>query len=109
MGSKKKEKEKAEKPLDKWTIKELRDEAGQIQGVQGVSGMNKGELLGLIREAKGIPAPKATKKTQDVREIKLKVSELKKKKEEERAAGASRSLLEIMRRKISKMKKTTRR
>jgi hypothetical protein len=109
MGSKKKDKEKADKPLDKWTIKELRDEAVQIPGVQGVSGMNKEELLGHIREAKGIPAPKAGKKTQGVREIKLKVADLKKKKEEERTQGASRNQLDIMRRKISKMKKKTRR
>jgi hypothetical protein len=108
MGSKKKDKEKAEKPLDKWTIKELRDEAAQITEVQGVSGMNKQELLVLVREAKGIPAPKAAKKTQGVREIKKKVAELRKKKDEQRAQGASRKVLDIMRRKISKMKKKTR-
>ena len=76
MAEKKKQKGKKEKPLEKWTIKELREEALQIQGIQGVHGMNKDELIEIVREHKGLPAPEK-KKTVNVREIKAKVVDLK--------------------------------
>lgn len=108
MSPKKKEqKEKKEKPLDRWTIKELREEALKIGEFQGVHGMNKEELLVALREAKGIPAPEK-KKAVSVREIKVKIGELKKQKEEEREQGSARSRLNILRRKISRLKKQTR-
>ncbi len=108
MGSKKKEKEqKKEKPLDEWTMKELRDEALKIPNVQGVHGMNKQEIIEALRIEKGIPAPEK-KKTDTVRQFKEKARTLVAKRDEERAEGASRSRLNILRRKISKLKKKTR-
>jgi len=108
MSPKKKEqKEKKEKPLDRWTIKELREEALKIGELQGVHGMNKEELLVALRKAKGIPAPEK-KKAASVREVKVKIGELKKQKEEEREQGSARSRLNILRRKISRLKKQTR-
>ena len=103
----KKQKAKKEKPLEKWTVKELREEALQIQGIQGVHGMNKDELIEIVREAKGLPAPEV-KKSKNVREIKAKVIELKKVRDKERAEGAPKDRLNILRRKISKLKKQTR-
>jgi hypothetical protein len=105
----KKKKEKKEKPLEKFTIKELREEALTIEGIQGVHGMNKEELLVLLREHKGIPDPRKKKKTKSVRDIKKKVAELKEARDKERADGAARDRLDILRRKISKLKKQTRR
>ena len=62
MSPKKKEqKEKKEKPLEKWTVKELREEALKIGELQGVHGMNKEELLVELRKAKGIAAPEKKK------------------------------------------------
>ena len=108
MAEKKKErKEKKEKPLDKWTVKELREEAMKISEVQGVSGMNKEELLTLVRKAKGLTEPEK-KKAQGVRELKKKGAELKETRGEEREKGASRSRLNILRRKIARLKKRTR-
>ena len=103
----KKQKAKKEKPLEKWTVKELREEALQIEGIQGVHGMNKEELIGIVREAKGLPAPEV-KKSKNVREIKAKVIGLKKVRDKERAEGATRERLNILRRKLSRLKKQTR-
>lgn len=107
MGQKKERKEKKEKPLEDRTIKELREEALSIGGVQGVHGMNKEELLTILRKAKGIPEPQQ-QKSASVREIKAKINQLKQLRVEERAQGAARSRLDILRRKISRLKKQTR-
>lgn len=109
MAEKKKEqKGKKEKPLDRWTIKELRDEALKIPDVQGIHGMNKEEIIELLREVKGLPAPEKKKAAVSVRDVKVKVAELKKTRAEEREQGASRSKLSILRKKISRLKKQTR-
>jgi len=107
-GKKKEQKEKKEKPLERWTVKELRDEALTVPDIQGVHGMNKEELLSVLRKAKGIEAP-PQKKTEAVRDIKLKISELKKVRDEESSQGVARGRLDILRKKMSKLKKKTRR
>lgn len=108
MGSKKKEKdEKKEKPLDEWTMKELREEALKIPNVQGVHGMNKQEIVEALRIEKGLPASEK-KKTDPVRQMKEKTKALMAKRDEERSAGATRSRLNILRKKISRIKKKTR-
>jgi DUF438 domain-containing protein len=107
-GKKKEQKEKKEKPLERRTVKELREEALTLPDVQGVHGMNKEELISILRKAKGIEAP-PQKKTEAVRDVKHKISELKKVRDEERGEGAARARLEILRKKISRLKKKTRR
>ncbi|MGB6064014.1 MAG: transcription termination factor Rho [Desulfomonilaceae bacterium] len=107
-GKKKEQKEKKEKPLERWTIKELREEALKVPETQGIHGMNKEELLAILRKAKGIEEP-PQKKAKAVRDVKAKISELKKVRDEERAQGVARTRLDILRRKISRLKKLTRR
>ncbi len=107
-GKKKEQKEKKEKPLERRTVKELREEALTLPDVQGVHGMNKEELISILRKAKGIEAP-PQKKAEAVRDIKHKISELKKVRDEERGEGVARARLEILRKKISRLKKKTRR
>ncbi len=107
MGQKKERKEKAEKPLEDRTIKELREEALAIPHVQGVHGMNKEELLTILRKAKGIPEPQKAK-AGNIREIKAKIKQLNQVREDERAQNVSRSRLTILRKKISRLKKQTR-
>lgn len=108
MAEKKKEqKGKKEKPLDRWTIKELRDEALKVPNIQGIHGMNKEEIIDFLRKEKGIPAPEKKAST-SVRNIKVKLSELRKGRDERRSEGASRTQLNILRRKISRLKKKTR-
>jgi len=106
-GKKKEQKEKKEKPLDRWTVKELREEALKIPDIQGVHGMNKEEIISLLRKARGIAEPESTK-VGSVRETKAKIVELRKLRDEERVQGASRERLSILRRKISRLKRQTR-
>ena len=46
--------EDLKKPLDKMTVKELREVALELPQITGVHGMNKAELLAAVKEAKGI-------------------------------------------------------
>lgn len=107
MGSKK-EKEKKEKPLDKMTAKELRALALTLEGIVGVHAMNKNELITAIKEAKGIVDVSTKKKSVDVRDLKSKIRTLREKKAEAEEAG-NQKLVDVFRRKISNLKKKTRR
>ncbi|MBP8645007.1 MAG: transcription termination factor Rho [Syntrophobacteraceae bacterium] len=103
-----KEKEQKEKPLDKMTAKELREMALKVEGIVGVHAMNKNELIAAIKEVKGIVEVKSGKKSADVRSLKLKLRELKEKKIQAKEEGNKR-LAGLLRRKISNLKKKTRR
>ncbi len=103
----KKEKEKKEKPLEKMTAKELRDLALATGGVVGVHAMNKAELIAAIKEIRGIVDEKK-KKDVDVRALKEKMKELKAKREQAKEDGNTR-LADAFRRRISSIKKKSRR
>jgi sulfite reductase alpha subunit-like flavoprotein len=104
----KKEKEKKEKPLDRMTAKELRDLALSTGGLVGVHAMNKAELISAIKEVRGIVDEKTKKKDVDIRSLKLKIAELQDKRE--KAAGdGKKKLADSFRRRISNLKKKTRR
>lgn len=105
MGTK--EKGTKEKPLDKMTVKELKEMAKEIPEITGAHGMNKAELLSAIKKAKGIEDETVKKADSSVREIKKKIKELK--------AGCETALntkdkktASIYRRRISRLKKKTR-
>ena len=105
----KKEKEKKQKPLDKLTAKELREMGLALGSIVGVHGMNKMELITAIKEAKGIVDEGRTKKAGiDVRGIKAKIRELKVKRIEAKDAGNAK-LADAFKRRISNLKKKTRR
>lgn len=107
--------EEKEKPLDKMTAKELREIAIQIPGVTGVHAMKKDQLLEVLKKARGIKeeAPgrkrkrKAAKKEISIRELKQKILILKR---EKAAAGEARDRgkVNILRRRINRLKKQTR-
>jgi len=96
-----------EKPLNRMTIKELREIALKIPDVQGVHGMNKEELLVLLKDYFGIKEEKK-RDVASIRELKKKIKELRAKREEARAKGDKR-MVSILRRRISRLKKKTRR
>ena len=101
-------KEKKEKPLDKMTATELREVAKGIEGIVGAHGMNKAELLDVIRQAKGIVIPGKQKDVSYIRDIKTKIRELKKQQQE--AAAASDTVKATrLRLRINRFKKKTRR
>jgi len=105
MGGKKKEEK--QKPLDKMTVKELRDLAKQETDLQGVFGMNKPELISGIKKARGI-AEVAPKKTDtSVREIKKKMRGLRVVRESALKEDDNR-MAEILKKRISRLKKKTR-
>jgi excinuclease UvrABC helicase subunit UvrB len=110
--------EKKEKPLEKLTAKELREMAMGLPGVHGVHAMKKEELIIAIRKAKGItePEPKREKKVVAKEEkVILTTAQLKQKVKELRAKrmeilqGRDWKTAEILRRRISRLKKKTRR
>lgn len=70
--------------------------------------MNKAELIATIKEARGIVDEGPRKKSVDVRVIKKQVKQFRQKKEEVRETGDKKAI-NIMRRKISRLKKKTRR
>jgi len=105
---KKKEKVAKEKPLDKMTAKELRELALTLEGIVGVHAMNKNELIAAIKEVKGIVEDKTKKTAVDVRSLKLKIRELREKRNQAKESGDNR-LADAFRRRISNLKKKTRR
>ena len=106
MGGKKKVEK--EKPLDKMTVKELREIALQIENLVGVHGMNKAELLEVIKEVRGIADTTKAKSSTTTKEIKSKIQALTIKRREA-LAGKEKTLSARYRRQISRLKKKTRR
>ncbi len=110
--------EKKEKPLEKMTAKELREMALGLEGIQGVHAMKKEELITAIRAAKGIPEPEPKKEKRivakkekvvlTVAQLKQKVKELRAKREEV-LQEKNVKMAEILRKRISRLKKKTRR
>ena len=86
----------------------MREEALKVPNIQGIHGMNKREIIDFLRAEKGLP-PAASKKNSDgVRVFKEKVKQLRAVLVQERREGATRNKLDILRRKVSRMKKRTR-
>ena len=106
MGAKKKRGIK-EKPLDKMTAKELREVAKEIAEITGVHGMNKAELIGSIKKARGIEDTPGRKTNASVRDIKSKIRKLKTEREAFLKADNKKMAI-ISKRRISRLKKKTR-
>lgn len=105
----KKEKQAKEKPLEKMTATELREIARELPDVTGASGMNKAELLAVIKKARGIEDTGRKKQSNvSVREIKAKIRELKKRRQA-LVEQNDKKMADICRRRISRLKKKTRR
>jgi len=103
------EKQVKEKPLEKMTAKELREMALEIDGIVGVHSMNKPELAAAIKEAKGIEDDGGRKvDPAAIRAAKKTIKELRAKQEEVRQAGDNDQAGRL-RRRISRLKKKTRR
>jgi hypothetical protein len=101
-------KEPKAKPLDRMTAKELREVALGLEGIVGVHAMNKSELLAAVKKAKGIVDEKKRQTSVDVRTIKRKIRELRSQKEAVKEAGDKKKM-KILRRRINRLKKKTRR
>ena len=102
------EKQVKEKPLEKMTAKELREMALGIEGILGVHTMNKPELIEAIKDAKGIVEQGRKVDTQAIRRTKAKIRDLKDKREAARESD-DKAQVAVLRRRISRLKKQTRR
>lgn len=100
------------------TAKELREMALGLPGIHGVHAMKKEELIVAIRAAKGIPEPETKKEKKIVakkEKVILTVAQLKQRVKELRAKRENLlqqrnlKMAEILRRRISRLKKKTRR
>ena len=109
------QKQAEEKPLDKMTSPELKEIVKEVPGVTGAHAMKKDELIGIVKESRGIkdeePEKKGKKKAPKInyslKELKEKVGLFRKEKEEAQKAG-DRHRLNILRRRINRLKKMTR-
>lgn len=119
-----KEKAGSEKPLDKMTVKDLREVAKEMPEITGAHGMKKDELLAAIKQVRGIeeePAPaqptvkpkkkagKATGKLSNmtIPELKILIKNLKGKRVQA-LEDKDRKMARIYKRRISRIKKRTR-
>ena len=105
--------EEQEKPLEKMTVKELREVAKEL-GAMGVSGMKKDELLTFIQKAKQLPkerprrvVKKKARKAWSVKELKEKIKSIKAKRAEALQKG-DKKMATIHKRQINRLKKKTR-
>ena len=90
------------------TATELRGAAKEIPEITGVHGMNKPELITAIKKARGIVDESNRKSDSSVREIKQKIKGLKAMRETALEAD-DKKMAAIYKRRISRLKKKTRR
>ena len=110
--------EAAEKPLEKMTVKALREIAKDIPEITGVHGMKKEELIVAINEARGIKDGEVTQvksaKAKAVPKISVTPGEIKKQikalKSQRTAALESqdKKMAHVYKRRISRLKKKSR-
>jgi hypothetical protein len=114
----KNEEQQADKPLDKMTVVELRETLKkEAPDITGVTGMKKDQLQEALKEVRGIkdkPAAKkkkkktaGPKKEMTVSEMKQEIVRLHTERESIRQEGDKKKI-EIIRRRINRLKKLTR-
>ena len=97
-----------EKPLEKMTAPELKEVAGKIPGATGVTAMKKADLIALIKEYRGIVDEEPQKvESSKIAELKKKIVDLKAAKAAARD-GKNKKEVDILRRRINRLKKMTR-
>jgi hypothetical protein len=96
------------KPLEKMTAKELREYGLELGGIVGVHSMNKEELLAAIKEGLGITEESGSKLfAREIAKVKAEIKQLKAQRDQAREGGDKKQV-EIYRRRISRLKKKTR-
>jgi hypothetical protein len=96
-----------QKPLEKMTVKELREMAKDIPQIVGVHGMKKEELIVEIKKAKGITDEPVKKADATVEQLKQKIKAFKIERQAALEAKDKKKAT-IFRRRISRLKKKTR-
>ena len=96
------------RPLEKMTTTDLREIAKGLEGVSGVHGMKKEELIAALRASKGIVVEAVKKDDASIHSLKKQIRSMRAQRSAAIAAK-DRKLATIFRRKISRLKKKTRR
>jgi len=96
------------RPLEKMTTTDLREVTKGLEGVSGVHGMKKEELIAALRASKGIVVEVVKKVDASIHSLKKQIRSMQAKRSAAIEAK-DRKLATIWRRKISRMKKKTRR
>ena len=99
--------EDLKKPLEKMTVKDLREMAKDMPGIVGVHGMKKEELIVAIKEVKGIKDDPVKKKSASVADIKKQIKAMKIQRQDALEAN-DRKMATIYKRRISRLKKKSR-
>ena len=97
-----------EKPLDKMTVKELKDIAKDIPSITGVHGMVKADVLAAIKEAWSIQDTPVHQADDTIRTLKHQIKALKVQRQAA-LASQDKKMATIYKRRISRLKKKTRR
>jgi hypothetical protein len=100
--------ETKEKPLEKMTVTDLRGMAKDIPEIVGVHGMRKEELIAAIKKSKGIMDEPVKKKDVSLGGIKKKIKLIKAQRQAAIEAK-DKKMATIYKRRISKLKKKSRR
>ena len=99
--------EDMKKPLEKMTVKDLREMAKDMPGIVGVHGMKKEELIVAIKEVKGIQDEPVKKADASISEIKKQIKAMKIQRQDALEAK-DRKMATIYKRRISRLKKKSR-
>ena len=95
------------KPLEKMTVKDLREMAKDMPGIVGVHGMKKEELIEAIKEVKGIKDEPVKKASASIAEIKKQIRAMKIQRQNA-LESKDRKMATIYKRRISRLKKKSR-
>jgi len=95
------------KALEKMTVKDLREMAKDMPGIEGVHGMKKEELIVAIKKIKGIKDAPVKKTDASVAEIKKQIKAIKAQRRSALEAKDSKRAT-IYKRRISRLKKKSR-
>jgi len=95
------------KALEKMTVKDLREMAKDMPGIEGVHGMKKEELIVAIKKIKGIKDAPVKKTDASVAEIKQQIKAIKAQRQSALEAKDSKRAT-IYKRRISRLKKKSR-
>ena len=96
-----------QKPLEKMTVKDLREMAKDMPGIAGVHAMKKEELIVAVKEIKGIKDEPVKKADASIGEIKKQIKAMKAQRQGALEAQ-DRKMAAIYKRRISRLKKKSR-
>jgi hypothetical protein len=94
--------------LKKLPLPKLKEKAKEIDGLEGVGGMKKEELIAAIAKAQGIAYERSGESAAVLSAVKAEIRSVKKKRDELLSASGDARAIKRLRRKIKLLKRQTR-